>query len=139
MIGYKLGKHLSGLAEIRNRVEQGGWTGIYPDNAPQGAPYPRIVISVIGGSPDYSLTSEISDTGKVVQVDADSPSRFEANELGELIRTQVGFITTPTTWDDMTVHSVVIEGDRDQAFNPSDDSDRWIYRRSTDYRIKYER
>lgn len=139
MIGFKLGRHLSGLAEIRNRVEQGGWHGIYPDNAPQNAPYPRVIISVIGGAPDYKLTGEISDLGKVVQVDVDSERRFDTNEITELIRTQIGFITTPTTWDDVTVHSVVIENERDQTFAPAEGSSQWIYRRSLDYRIKYER
>lgn len=139
MIGLKLGKHLSGLADIRNRVEQASFGGIYPDAAPQKAPYPRIVVSVIGGAPDYELGGEISDISKTVQVDVDASSRHEANTIAELIRTNVGFVTAPTTWDDVTIQSVVIENERDQAFSPTDAGGQWIYRRSIDYRVTFER
>lgn len=139
MIGVKLGKHLSTKAAIANRVSQNNWPGIYLRHRPQKAPLPSIVITVIGGAPDYSLNGEISDLPKVVQVDVDSHKQIEPIEIGELVRTEIGAFLTSATWDDVTVQSVTIENERDQEFPPTDNSNQWVYRRSVDYRITYDR
>ncbi len=144
MIGIKLGKHLNtNQPAIANRLSN----RIYPDVKPQkinGAKpaLPNAIISIIGGNPDYTLTGPIGDLAKTVQVDVDAETRYEANEIADLIRTAIEFSSTnplDQTWDDTTVLSCTVENERDQTFSPTDASDQWVFRRSIDYRVTYVR
>ncbi len=135
MIGHKLGTYLNTRPTIGNRLSN----RIYPSRVPQNEKdnFPRSIISVIGGQPDYSLTGEIADLDKIVQVDVDALTQREANEIADLIRQDISFFDG--TWDDTIVKSCVVENERDQSFQPVDKSDQWIFRRSIDYRVAYVR
>jgi hypothetical protein len=145
MIGLRLGTHLNTKAAVLNRLSN----RIYPNRVPQKEKdnYPRSIITTIGGNPDYSLSGPISDISKTVQVDVDAYSQKDADEIAELIRAEIEFSPTVSgnqTWGDAkigesVVLSCTVQNERDQSFQPQDASDRWIFRRSIDYRVTYVR
>lgn len=140
MIGLKLGKYLNTLATINNRLSNRS----YPDRVPQAElkNFPRAIITVLGGSPEYSLSGPIPDLAKTIQVDVDALTRYEANEIALLVKDAIEFSSAnpgDQTWDDVTVKSCTVENEREQTFPPGDGSDQWTFRRSFDYRVTYVR
>ncbi len=140
MIGLKLGTYLNTRPTILNRLSN----RIYPDRVPQQykSNFPRAIISVIGGNPDYSLGGPIADVRKVVQVDVDSLRCDESKEIALLIKDEIEFSGTvpgDQAWGDVTVKSVVVEQERDTELPPMDSSDDWIFRRTIEYGVRYVR
>ncbi len=139
MIGLELGKYLTTQSTILNRLSN----RLYPDVKPQAnTELPNAVITIVGGNPDYGILGPIADLKKVVQVDVDASTRWEANEIAGLVRVAIEFspsIPGNQTWGDTTVLSCVVEEERDTQFPPKDASDQWIYRRSIDYSVRYVR
>jgi len=139
MIGLKLGKYLSTQSAINNRLSN----RVYPDRKPQqNTPLPNSIITVIGGNPDYSLSGRIADLHKIVQVDVDATTRYEADEIADLIRVAIEFSTDVSgdqTWDHTIVKSCTVENEHDQTFAPTDGSDQWTFRKSITYQVTYVR
>ncbi len=145
MIGLKLGKYLTtqstnaALQAVQNRLSD----RIYINRKPQpNTQLPNSIITVIGGNPEYSLTGPIADLHKIVQVDVDATTEYEATEIADLIRAAIEFSPTVPlnqTWDGTTVYSCTVQSERDQSFPPKDASDQWIFRRQIEYQVTYVR
>lgn len=135
MIAHKLGKYLNTRPDVLNRLSD----RIYPNRVPQqaGNVYPRAIVSAFSGQPDYSLSGEIEDLAKMVQVDVEAESQYEANEVADLIRQEISFFEG--TWDDTIVKSCTVQNERDQDFPPTDGSDQWTFKRIIDYQVTYVR
>lgn len=133
MIAARLGRYLRTCEDVVNRLSD----RIYPVNKPQGVALPNCSIATFSGTPDYTLTGEIADLAKMVQVDVDGSTYVEAVEIADLIRQELSFFAG--TWDDTVIKSCTVANERDQSFPPADGSDKWTYRRSIDYRVTYVR
>lgn len=146
MIGEKLGKFLITVPEVSDKLTQiGHGVKIFLGRIPQQTgsqkiSLPAVIINVIGGAPDYHLNGEIGDLATVVQVDVHANSRKEANEIAEAIRLAPLSGINGAMWDEDTeIKEVTIENERELDDAPTDSSDRWTHRHSTDYRITYVR
>lgn len=135
MIAIQLGRYLNTRPAIGNRLSNRIYASVVPHAEKDN--YPRCIVGTIGGQPDYSLSGEIPDLAKTIQVDVDALTPNEAIEIADLIRQEITFFEG--TWDDTIVKSCTDEGERDQSFSPLDKSDQWVFRRSIDYRVTYVR
>lgn len=145
MIGLRLGTTLADNTNVRNKLSN----RIYPNRVPQDRKrdFPRSIITVIGGNPEYHLTGPISDLQKTVQVDVDATTQKEASEIADVIRGEIEFSSSVSgnqTWGseaigESVVMSCTVENERDQQFPPEDASDIWTFRRSIDYRVTFIR
>lgn len=135
MIAIKLGRYLITRPEIANRLSN----RIFPERIPQQqlGNYPRAIVASFSGNPDYSLSGAIADLAKQVQVDVEALTPNEAIEIAELIRAEIEYFHG--TWDSTVIHSCTIQNERDQTFPPVAGDDNWIFRRSVDYQVTYER
>lgn len=134
MIAVKLGKYLNTRTAIQNRLSN----RIYPNRAPQTQKeLPYAIVTTVSGSPDYSLTGEIADLAKIVQVDVYSQEYIHAVEIADLIRQEISFFDG--TWDETVVKSCTVENELDLSLPPVDASDAWLFRRTINYRVTYVR
>lgn len=139
MIGRALVKYLASKPAIADRLtaEKFG-TRIFLRRAPQGCPLPLVVVTVIGGSPDYHLAGELGDTSRVVQVSTYAATDLEAEEIAELIR------LAPLSgyrgqMDTVRVQAVTIESEIDRLVESGSGGDAPYYENMKDYRIFFDR
>jgi hypothetical protein len=132
-------KYLASKQPIVDRLSSPGFgVKIYKRRAPQNVPRPFVVVTGIGGTPDYGLAGEIGDLGKVAQIDVYAESDDEAEEIAELIR------LAPLSgyrglMDDTCVHAVTIESEIDPDDYQSDGGDNTLSRSTKTYRIHHDR
>lgn len=141
MIGEKLNWYLRTDQSICNALSQTPHgPAIFPGHKPQDAKLPTAQIRVTGGAPDYHLNGEIGDLAKLVEIDVHAANRKDANDIAELVHQALLSQFSGGTWDETVIKSVTIESDAVEIDeNPTDGSDRWIYRTVTIYRITYVR
>lgn len=111
---------------------------LYRLRAPENCPLPYVVVTPIGGNPDYALAGEIADLARVVQVDVYAATPDEAEEIFDLIR------LAPLSgyrglMGETYVHAVTIAREALLDDYRGDGSDRAYARASGDFRIHYDR
>lgn len=108
---------------------------IFPIHLPQSATLPAITFQQISSTHDYHIAGAAGVTTARVQIDCWANSPTEACDAGEAIRQTLQ--GTSGMWDTTEVLFVQLDSCQDMAEPPQDGSDQWIYRRSSDYLIKY--
>jgi len=113
-------------------------TRLFARRAPQGCPLPLVVVTALGGAPEYHLTGEIGDLARTFQVDVYADSEDECEEIAELIR------LAPLSgyrgqMDGVRVHAVTIQSEDDPTEQRGDGNDAPYYRSRKDYRIHFDR
>jgi hypothetical protein len=130
---------MHGSAAIENRVA----TRIYPENAPHMDPQSPlsqrgacIIIRLITGQPEYSLTAETDCAHTIVQIDCYDSDPRKANSLFELVRNRLsGYRGTVSVLDDdgeaqsIDVREMTFNRTGQTSEEPRDASDRWTRRR----------
>lgn len=123
---------VSGLASTR----------IYPDVLPvsntkiDAADFPAIVMSVITGRSEQHLGGASGLKTERLQVNCYALTRREANQLAEAVR--VATQGYRGEMDTVFVSGATLETTFDDAFQPIDGSDQYLYVRILDFEIAHE-
>lgn len=149
MIAEKLKNHLHTIPAIADRLSVPEWgVRIRTNRIPQGMPLPYVRLTEITSRPDYHLTGELAGLDAVIQVDVWADTAREADEIAELVRgyDHDGNLVAERPlsgfagqWDGVRIDAVTITNEIASQEPPTDASDDWLFRRTTDLRIHYHR
>lgn len=129
---------MSALAIVINLLvangDVAGATGgrIYPLVAPQGKPLPFVTVSVVAEEDSQMLEGAGRFYDALVSVAGHAASAADADELAEAIKTAIEDVTNEVV-DEKT--ATVLKAGAD-VMDHSDD--RSIYRRTVDYRVRWQ-
>lgn len=137
MILADVATHLKASSKIADQIGARVFAGV----APQGAEWPRIVLSKISDPPAYQLTGEAGYSVAQIQVDAwakdvnGQNGLLQAERLAAAIQNRMsGF---RGMMGDTTVRSATIVRNNDETIEPKNASDARKYRVSMDFDIFY--
>lgn len=130
MIEGSLYSFLAGISDVTDIVED----RIYPQHADQPV-YPCLIYSLPSQAHDHIVTGSAGTARARVQFDCWSYSLADCSIAIEAIRQQLqGFQGILGTIEVVGSH---LNNELDLSEKPTDGSNRWLYRKTGDYTIRY--
>lgn len=107
---------------------------VYPHHLPEDASYPAVTYQVVSSRHGHTIAGAAGWRQIRVQVDCWGYDLEQMLGLAESIRTKLhGYIGQMGS---SKIQFIQLSGQRDLHEKPEPGSDKWLYRRSTDYLIK---
>lgn len=131
MIYDDVRSYLQGETSITTYVS----TRIHPIHLPQNPTLPAIAFTQIGSDHDHHLGGAAGSTSVALRLAVFSEDLQEAIDIAEALRLVLqGY---RGAMGNMTVTFCTLEEQEDDADQPYDGSDTWVYSRASEYKIKY--
>ena len=135
MILADLRTHLLGFVDLTTEIGD----RIYINRAPQKAPNPYVIVSIVSGNTPYTLAGEIGVVQSIIQLSAwsrDPNGPFQASKVAALLRDKLSHWRG--NWGDTFVNDCSLQGEPlDLADEPIDKSDNWWHGVQQDYQVTH--
>ena len=138
-LGDDIRKVLVGLLSGNSTIVSLTGGRIRPGILAESDPKPALTYSVLSNVRDHTLSARAGSATALIQMDCWALDVYQAVAIKAAVENFLdALIQNPLDDSQFRLFFVAQEDERDLHYPPGDGSDRWTYRISVDYRLRYK-